>query len=90
MSGNAAAALTGTHCHTITVEAEGSSAGAVAKFRDRRAERRAKSAWEKKVKKAYGSDHANIDDATITKSVKDRTLKGNAKYIIVASFKFCR
>ena len=56
MSGNAAAAS----CSTKYVTASASSAGAIAKFRKRRAERRAKSAWEKKVAHQYGKKYANF------------------------------
>ena len=59
MSGTAAAA----DCKNVIVSASGESAGAVAKFRKRRAERRAKSAWESKVAHHYGRKFDDIDDA---------------------------
>ena len=59
MAGNA----TATTCYTHTVTANASSAGAIAKFRKRRAERRAKSAWENKVAHKYGKQYADFDDA---------------------------
>ena len=73
MSGNAAA----TVCHTKYVTASSSSAGAIAKFRKRRAERRAKRAWENKVARQYGGKYADFDNA-YSKSVKfGTTSRGN-------------
>ena len=56
MSGNAAAAT----CTSHYVTASASSAGAIAKFRKRRAERRAKNAWENKVARQYGGKYADF------------------------------
>lgn len=59
MSGTAAAA----DCERVIVNASGESAGAVAKFRKRRAERRAVKSWENYVADHYGRNKADIDDA---------------------------
>ena len=87
ISGNAAAA---TDCKTVTVTASGSSAGGIAKFRKRRAERRANSAWESNVSKNHGSRYANIDKATIINSTWGQTKRGNTKYTVKASIIVCR
>ena len=79
MSGNAAAA----DCKAVMVQASGESAGAVAKFRKRRAERRAKSAWERKIAHHYGKKFADIDDAKHFKVTFSMTAKGNTVATVV-------
>jgi len=73
MSGTAAAAS----CKTITIQASGESAGAVARFRKRRAERRAVSSWESYVANHYGKKFADIDDAQNYKVTFSLNAKGN-------------
>ena len=73
MSGTAAAAS----CKSITIQASGESAGAVARFRKRRAERRAKSSWENYVAHHYGKKFADIDDAKNYKVTFSMTSRGN-------------
>ena len=79
MSGTAAAA----DCKNVIVSASGESAGAVAKFRKRRAERRAKSAWERKIAHHYGKKFADIDDAKHYKVTFSMTAKGNTVATVV-------
>lgn len=82
MAGNAAAAQ---DCKNISVQASGESAGAVAKFRKRRALRRAEQAWEKYVAHQYGSRFADIDDAIYTKETScTLNARGNTQCTIVA------
>jgi len=88
MSGNAVA-YEATTCKTISFVASGSSAGGIAKFRKRRAERRAKSAWEKKAYDALGSKYDDFDDARIVYSYWGYTNRGNPKYTVKASIKAC-
>ena len=87
MSGNAAA-YNGTLCKTIHIGAEGSSAGGIAKFRNRRAKRRAISAWED-IAKMYGPSHGDFDNATVTYTKWSQTSRGNPKYIVKASIYVC-
>ena len=88
MSGNAAAAET-TSC-VKTVKAEGSSAGGIAKFRKRRAKRRAESKWEKEVEENYGAKYADIDDAEIISEKFGLNSKGNTTYEVKASVNICK
>jgi len=87
MAGNAAA-YSGPLCKTIHIGAEGSSAGAIAKFRNRRAKRRAISAWED-IAKMYGPSHSDFDNATVTYTKWSQTSRGNPKYIVKASIYVC-
>ena len=73
MSGTAAAAS----CKSITIYASGESAGAVARFRKRRAERRAENAWENYVANHYGKKFADVDDAKGYKVTFSLNAKGN-------------
>ncbi len=57
MAGNAAAMT----CTSHYVSATASSAGAIAKFRKRRAQRRAVNAWERKVAANYGGKYADFN-----------------------------
>ena len=72
MSGTAAA-----QCKSITVTATGESAGAVARFRKRRAERRAERSWERIVAHHYGKKFADVDDAKNYKITFSMTPRGN-------------
>ena len=80
MSGNAVAA----ECKSFTVTASGSSAGAIAKFRKRRAERRARSSWETFVAKQYGSRFANINAAKNVHMSCGLNARGNTKCTVKA------
>ena len=85
MSANAEAAT----CYTKYVTASSSSAGAIAKFRKRRAERRAKSAWESKVASQYGGKYADFDNA-YGKSVKfGTTSRGNTSATVSGKITVC-
>ena len=86
MSGNAAAET--TICKDITIKAEGSSAGGIAKFRQRRAERRAKKAWTKQAK-AYGEAYNSFSKAIDPDFVRGYTGRGNPKVTITADLKVC-
>lgn len=88
MSGNAAAYNNRIVCKTIHIGAEGSSAGAIAKFRKRRAKRRAISAWED-IAKLYGPAYADFDKATVIYSKWGLTSRGNTKYTVKARIKVC-
>ena len=85
MSGNA---YSKTLCKTIHIGAEGSSAGLVAKFRKRRAKRRAIRAWEE-IAKMYGPSHGDFDNATVTFTEWSQTSRGNPKYRVKASINVC-
>ncbi len=74
LSGNAAAS---DDCKMIEINASGESAGAVARFRKKRAERRAKNSWENYVIEHYGKKYADIDDAKSYKVVFSLNAKGN-------------
>ena len=87
MSGNAAAAS--TSC-VKTVTAEGSSAGGIARLRNRRAKRRAERKWEKEVKEEYGAKYADIDDAKIISEKFGLNSKGNTTYRVKASVNICK
>ena len=85
MSGNAAA----TTCYTKHIVTSASSAGAIAKFRKRRAERRAKSAWENKVARQYGGKYADFDKA-YGKSVRfGTTSRGNTSATVSGKITVC-
>ena len=86
MSGNAAAG-TQIYCKHIEIVAVGSSAGGIAKFRNRRAERRAKSDWTKQAKQ-YGPQYS-YDNATYVTPSWSRTSRGNPKHTIHAYLKVC-
>ena len=73
MAGNAAAA----QCKSTTITATGESAGAVARFRKRRAERRAVRSWERHVAHNYGKKFADVDDAKYYKVTFSMTPRGN-------------
>ena len=73
MAGNAAA----TTCSTHYVATTASSAGAIAKFRKRRAERRAKRAWVNKVTQQYGGQYANFSNAYASNVIFGVTSRGN-------------
>ena len=88
MSGNATA-YNGTTCKTIELTASGSSAGGIAKFRNRRAKRRAESDWEKQAKHHFGPKYDDIDDATITYSKWSQTSRGNPVYTLKAKIRVC-
>lgn len=82
MTGTAAAAQ---ECKSFSVSASGESAGAVAKFRLRRAERRAKQGWEQFVAQQYGTRFADIDKAIYTTKMScTLNASGNTKCTIVA------
>ena len=81
MAGNASAA----ECKNFSVKASGSSAGAIAKFRKRRAERRAKSSWETFVAKQYGSRFANVDAAKNVRMSCGLNSRGNTKCTVTAT-----
>ena len=68
-----------------SVRASGESAGAVAKFRKRRAERRARNAWEKNVKFNFGSRFADIDDAKNVRMSCDLNSRGNTRCTVTAT-----
>ncbi len=85
MSGNAAA----TVCYTHYVQATGSSAGAIAKFRKRRAERRAKRAWENQVAHKYGKKYADFDDAYSTSVRFGVTSRGNTSATVSGKVTVC-
>lgn len=80
MSANAEAAT----CKSFTTYASGSSAGAIAKFRKRRAERRAKASWEAGMTKKYGSQYANINAAKNVKVSCGLNARGNTKCTVSA------
>ena len=85
MSGNAAA----TVCNSHYVTATGSSAGAIAKFRKRRAERRAKRAWENDVAHKYGKKYADFDEA-YNRSIKfGVTSRGNTAATVSGMVTVC-
>ena len=86
MSSNAAA----TVCDTKYVTASASSAGAIAKFRKRRAERRAKRAWEKKVAHQYGGQYANFSSAYAANVTFGVTSRGNTSAIARGIITVCR
>lgn len=81
MSGNAAAAS----CKDFTVKRSGESAGAVAKFRKRRAERRAKQAWEDHVVENYGRRFADFDEAKNVRVDCDLNERGNTRCTVEAT-----
>ena len=82
MAGNASATVCTSHYVTATA----SSAGAIAKFRKRRAERRAVNAWEKKVTAQYGKNHANFKG-----NVRfGTTSRGNTSATAAARIVVCR
>ena len=85
MAGNAAAGP----CYSYTVDATGSSAGAVARYRKRRAKRRAESAWEKKVELLHGGQHADFDDAANTSLTIGSTSRGNTSYTAKGTITVC-
>lgn len=86
MAGNAAAAVCTTHYVTATA----SSAGAIAKFRKRRAERRAKNAWEDKVARQYGGRFADFDDASGNRVTFGTTARGNTSATAKGTITVCR
>lgn len=67
------------------IRASGESAGAVAKFRKRRAERRAKGEWEQKVRFEHGGRFADFDSAKNVKFSCDLNARGNTRCTIVAT-----
>lgn len=73
MSGSAAAA----NCKSVTVTASGASAGAVARFRKRRAKRRAERTWENLVAHHHGNKFSDIDDAKNYRIVFSLNERGN-------------
>ena len=88
MSGTASA-YQGTTCKTVDIVASGSSAGGIAKFRKRRAERRAISQWETIAKHNFGPKYDDFDDVTVIDSHWGYTSRGNPKYTVKASIKVC-
>ena len=86
MSGNAVAGA--TVCKDITIKVEGSSAGGIAKFRQRRAERRAKKAWAKEAK-AYGPAYNSFSKAININVDRGFTGRGNPKVTITADVRVC-
>lgn len=81
MAGNASAA----ECKSFSVKAAGSSAGAIAKFRKRRAERRARSSWETFVAKQYGTRFSNISAAKNVRTSCGLNSRGNTKCTVTAT-----
>jgi len=79
--GNAAAGS----CKDFTVKRSGESAGAVAKFRKRRAERRAKQAWEDHVVENYGRRFADFDEAKNVRIDCDLNERGNTRCTVEAT-----
>ena len=79
MSGNAAAA----DCKPVMVQASGESAGAVAKFRKRRAERRAIRNWENHVAHHHGKKYDDADDAKHYKVTFSMNARGNIVATVV-------
>ena len=71
-------------CKSVIV-GTGESAGAVAKFRKRRALRRAKSEWVKQVKIHFGSKFANLSNAEGDKDSCTLTKRGNTRCVIRAT-----
>ena len=86
MAGNAAAEV----CTTHTVTASGSSAGAVAKFRKRRAKRRAVNTWESKVKNQFGGKFADFDKAAGRSLKLGSTSRGNTSATARGTITVCR
>ena len=86
MSSNAAA----TVCETKYVSASASSAGAIAKFRKRRAERRAKRAWENKVAHQFGGKYANFNSAYAANVRFGVTNRGNTSATASGVITVCR
>lgn len=86
MSGNAAAGQSLT-CKYIEITAVGSSAGGIARLRNRRAERRAKSDWTKQARQ-YGPKYS-YDNAIPVFSSWGQTSRGNPKLTIKAYLNVC-
>lgn len=86
MAGNAAAEV----CTTHTVTASGSSAGAIARLRKNRAERRAVSAWENKVKNQFGGKFADFDKAAFKSLKLGSTQRGNTSATARGTITVCR
>jgi len=86
MSGNAAAG-TNLDCKYIEITAVGSSAGGIARLRNRRAERRAKSDWTKQARQ-YGPRYS-YDNASFVFSSWGQTSRGNPKHTIRAFLNVC-
>ena len=82
MVGNASAAT----CTSHYVSATASSAGAIARFRKRRAERRAVNAWEKKVTAQFGKNYANFKGNVSFGT----TSRGNTSATAAARIVVCR
>jgi len=75
----------GKYCKSITATASGESAGTVAKFRLRRAKRRAISAWENGVEHHYGGRYADIDNAKYTPKMScGLNDRGNTRCVVKA------
>ena len=64
-------------CFSHEVQKTRSSAGAVAKFRKRRAERRAIQAWEDDVERRFGGQYADFDRAIRSNLTFGFTKRGN-------------
>lgn len=75
-------------CKSSYVVGVGESAGAIAKFRKRRAERRAKRQWVKQVKYYHGSRYSDFDDAIYASMSCGLNERGNTRCTIKA--KPCR
>ena len=75
----------GKYCKSINATASGESAGAVAKFRLRRAKRRAISAWENGVEHYYGGRYADIDNAKYSPKMScSLNSRGNTRCVVKA------
>ena len=77
-------------CSSHEVTGAGSSAGAVAKFRKRRAERRAINDWEDTVTHLYGAQYADYDNALRSNITFGVTKRGNTSASVFGIVTVCR